>query len=311
METDSRRATVVGELDTQRGSATATQVRDYWNAHPLTVDRVPYAVGSPESIEAIYERWKEGIDEHRLRFLDLCRGKRILEVGCGIGVDARWLIENGIDYRGVDYSFRSLQLCRKMLDAANLRCDWVNGDAAALPFADQAFDLVFAVGVLHHVPDMERACREVVRVAKPGATVRVMLYNRHSYHYALVNYVVRPLIWLMTRVPGLSNLAALLPAKFRHLYAIAKRDGFDRQRILNSSTDTSYPGETNFNPLSRFLTEREVRVLFDDLEDFDFFRMNLSHFPVPFVRKLVERRLGFFLTFTAHKRRIGGLAERG
>jgi ubiquinone/menaquinone biosynthesis C-methylase UbiE len=265
------------------------------------VDTVPHAVGSPESIDAIYERWKEGIDEHRLKFLESCRGKKVLEVGCGIGVDARFLVENGIDYRGVDYSFRSLQLCRKMLDAANLRCGWVNADAAALPFADGEFDLVVAIGVLHHVPDMEKACRELVRVAKPGAMVRVQLYNRHSYHYALVNYVVRPLIWLLIHVPGLSVLAIHGPEKFRHMYEIAERDGFDQQRILNSSTDTSYPGEGNFNPLSRFITEREVRALFDELEDFDFARTNLSRFPVPFGRKLVERHLGFYLTFTARK----------
>jgi ubiquinone/menaquinone biosynthesis C-methylase UbiE len=267
------------------------------------VDTVPHVVGSSESIEALYERWKEGIDEQRLAFLESCRGRKVLEVGCGIGVDARFLIENGIDYRGVDYSFRSLQLCKRMLEAANLRGSWVNADAAALPFANGEFDLVFAIGMLHHVPDMEKACEEVVRVAKPGATVRVMLYNRHSYHYALVNYVVRPLIWLMIHVPGLSALAARAPKKFRHMYLIAERDGFDRQRILNSSTDTSYSGEGHFNPLSRFLTEREVRALFDDLEDFEFFRMNLSFFPVPFVRKIVEKRFGFFLTFTARKRR--------
>jgi SAM-dependent methyltransferase len=219
-----------------------------------------------------------------------------------VGADARWLIENGIDYRGVDYSLRSLVLAQKMVQAANLHAGWVNADAAALPFADEQFDLVFSIGVLHHVPAMEKACRELVRVAKPGATVRVMLYNRHSYHYALVMYAVRPLIWLMMRVPALSALVAMGPEKFRQLYLIAKRDGFDRRRILNASTDTSFPGEHDTNPLSRFLTEREIRDLFDDLEDFRFARGNLSYFPLPaFARKLLEQRFGFFLTFVARK----------
>lgn len=300
---DSERASVVRGLDAQRGSATKAQVRDYWDAHPVTVDEAA-RVGAG-SIEAIYDRWKEGLNDHRRKFLESCRGKKVLEVGCGIGVDARYLVENGIDYRGVDNSFRSLQLCRNLLDAANLHCGWVNADAATLPFADDEFDLVFAIGMLHHVPDMEKACREVVRVAKPGGTVRVMLYNRHSYHYALVNYVLRPLIWLMIHVPGLSALASRAPEKFRHMYRIAERDGFDRQRILNSSTDTSYAGEGNVNPLSRFVTEREARALFDGLEQFDFFREKLSYFPmpVPSARKFVEERFGFFLTFTALKPR--------
>ncbi len=88
------------------------------------------------------------------------------------------------------------------------------------------------------------------------------------------------------------------------MYRISKHDGFDRQRILNASTDTSYSGEGNFNPLSRFLTEREVRALFDDLDDFEFFRMNLPYFPIPFLREFVEMHFGFFLTFAARKPQI-------
>jgi ubiquinone/menaquinone biosynthesis C-methylase UbiE len=300
---DRQRNSVVRQLDDQRGSATKTQVRDYWDSQPLAVETVPYEVGTPESIAAMYQTWAGHIDEQRLRFLESCRGKKVLEVGCGTGRDARFLLENGIDYRGLDRSIHSLHLCRKMVAAANLPGQFVNGDADRLPFADGEFDLVFAIGVLHHVHDMQRACREVVRVAKPGATVRVMLYNRNSYHCWLVDYVIRPLIWLMIHVPGLSALAKFAPAKIREIYQISARHGFDRQRILNASTDTSHPGEGHFNPLSRFVTEREVRVLFDDLEDFEFFRLNLSYFPVPFLRRIVERYFGFFLTFTATKPR--------
>jgi SAM-dependent methyltransferase len=294
----------VRNLEDQRGSATKAQVRDYWDTHPLGAELVPYEVGTPEYIDALYARWCETIDEHRLVFLESCRGKKVLEIGCGSGMDSRFLIEHGIDYRGLDRSFRSLQLSRQMVEAAGLRGCFVNGDATALPFPDEEFDLVFSIGVLHHVPDMEKACREVVRVAKPGATVRVMLYNRHSYHYALVSYVVRPLIWLMIHVPGLAALASRAPKKFREMYRIAKQHGFDRQRILSSSTDTSHPGEKDFNPLSRFVTESEVRALFDTLEGFKFFRLVLSYFPVPFLRRIVEERFGFFLTFTATKRRL-------
>jgi ubiquinone/menaquinone biosynthesis C-methylase UbiE len=280
---------------------TKQDVRDYWNAHPLSVDTVPHQRGTTDSIEAIYSRWKEGIDEMRLDFLEACRGKRVLEVGCGIGPDARWLIENGIDYRGLDYSIESLKLCTKMVEAGGGKASFVNGDATAMPFQDDEFDVVFAIGMLHHIPDMERACGEVVRVTKPGGMVRVMLYHRHSYHYALVKYVVCPLIWLILKVPGLSALVRFLPNKFKLMYEIAAQHGFDLERLLNASTDTSYAGEGHHNPLSRFLTEREVRAIFSSLERFTFFRSNLSYFPIPLVRHWLETRVGFFLTFNAYK----------
>ena len=57
------------------------------------------------------------------------------------------------------------------------------------------------------IPDMQAACREIVRVAKPGAEVRLMFYNRRSYHYALVKYVIAPAIRVLLALPfGHRNL---------------------------------------------------------------------------------------------------------
>lgn len=301
MADGSRRAEVEHSLANQRGLVPAKAVRDYWNAHPLAVDEVPHEAGTRESIEALYDRYLRSADEHRAAFLESCRGKRVLEVGCGIGVDSRFLVENGIDYRAVDYSIESLRISRKMVAAGGRSCDLLNADAASLPFRDAEFDMAFSIGVLHHVPEMATACRELVRVVKPGGTVRVMLYNRHSYHYAVVRYVLLPAIWLGLRLPGIGPVLSRGPSKVRHMYEIAKRHGYDVRRLLSASTDTSYAGEGNFNPLSRFVTEREVREIFDELEDFRFFRMMLPYFPLPGIRRAVELRWGFYLTFTARK----------
>jgi hypothetical protein len=90
MSNDTRRDSVVRNLEDQRGSATKAQVRDYWDTHPLGAELVPYEVGTPEYIDALYARWCETIDEHRLVFLESCRGKKVLEIGCGSGMDSRF-----------------------------------------------------------------------------------------------------------------------------------------------------------------------------------------------------------------------------
>jgi SAM-dependent methyltransferase len=146
-------------------------LRRYWDAHPISTDSVPYEAGTRESFEAIYEKWKGTIDAMRLEFLESCRGRRVLEVGCGIGKDARFLTENEIDYTGLDYSFRTLGLARKHFDYVGLRKRFVNGDAVALPFPDGAFGLAMSVGVIHHIVGTTEACRELVRVTAPGAAV--------------------------------------------------------------------------------------------------------------------------------------------
>ena len=291
---------VTTEKHTEAGREKAA-LRQYWDAHPISTDSVPYEPGTRESFEAIYGKWKQTIDRMRLDFLESCRGRKVLEVGCGIGKDARFLTENGIDYTGLDYSFRTLGLAHKHFDFAGLRKRFVNGDAVALPFADDSFGQAISIGVIHHIVGTPEACRELMRVTAPGGIVRVMFYNRESYHYALVNWVVRPLIWLMLHLPALEVLLRWAPEKYRHLYAISKQHGFSRERLLATSADTSFAGQDNFIPRSGFWTEAEMRGLFTGLEDLCFMRRDLKYFPLPFLRGWVERRWGFFLTMTARK----------
>ena len=273
----------------------------YWDAHPIAVDSSSHARGTRDSFDELYQRLRAGMDENSYRFVEQCRGKRVLEMGCGIGLHARFLAENGVDYTGVDYSKSSLALARAHFLQNGLRARFVNADGTALPFADGSFDLVFSDGVVHHIPDMPKACRELVRVARPGGDVRVMVYSSDSYHYALVRYAICPLLFLLVSVPGLGALARFLPAKVRRLYEITRDHGYDPRRILDASTDTSFTGEGNWNPLSYFLTPRELGALFPQLEAKAFRRKELRGFPpLPF-RRQVEQRFGFFLTLTGTK----------
>ncbi len=291
-----------GRPDREWVKQTRRDTRRYWDAHPIAVDTSTHARGTRASFDELYARLCAGMDEHSQRFLAQCRGKRVLEMGCGIGMAGRFLAEHGIDYTGVDYSKRSLELAREHFTQNGLRARFVNADGTALPFADGSFDLVFSDGVVHHIPDMAGACREIVRVAKPGGDVRVMVYSRDSYHYALVRFVISPLLWWLVHVPPLGALARFLPAKVRRLYEITREHGYDPRHVLNASTDTSFAGEGNWNPLSYFVTPRELAALFPELEDQHFRRQELRGFPPLPLRGWVERRYGFFLTLTGQKR---------
>ena len=284
------------ELEVLRG-----KIRDYWDAHPIATQSSSSPPGSPEFYEALDHRWQARSEESRRGLLETCRGHKVLEVGCGVGAAGRFLREHGVDYQAVDLSRRSLELVRDYFRLRDLEPRFVNADATALPFRDGSFGFVFSIGVLHHVPEARRACREVVRITEPGGSVRVMLYNRHSYHYWLVAYVIRPIVWLLLRLSIGVRLLGLAPAKLRAMVEISREHGFDKQRLLDISTDVSEAGENDYDLLSYFFSEAEMREIFGELLDHRFERMDLKYFPLPWLRRAVEKRWGFFLTMTARR----------
>jgi SAM-dependent methyltransferase len=102
--------------------------------------------------------------------LGLSPGGRVLEVGCGLGDDARRLLqlvgEEG-SVVGLDSSAELLKEAR----ANNPGVDWRDGDAHELSFPDQSFDAVRTERTLQHVETPERVLGEMVRVVRPGGVV--------------------------------------------------------------------------------------------------------------------------------------------
>jgi SAM-dependent methyltransferase len=88
------------------------------------------------------------------------QGMRVLDAGCGNGVYLRALAGRGVRALGCDLS-------AGMLRAAGHPAV-VSADVTALPLRDAAFDAVLAIHMLYHVPDRERAVRELRRVLAPG-----------------------------------------------------------------------------------------------------------------------------------------------
>ena len=97
---------------------------------------------------------------------------RALDVGCGIGVTHRYLSGIG-ELHGVDASDVSIGRARE----ENPEVEYAVADAASLPYDDGAFDVSFAIGLLHHIPSESRdaVVRELVRVA--GALAVVFEHN--------------------------------------------------------------------------------------------------------------------------------------
>lgn len=115
-------------------------------------------------------------------------GKKVLEIGIGLGADHQQFAEACAEIFGIDLTQRAIEHTRARLSALGLKSALQIGDAEYLPFPDDCFDLVYSWGVLHHSPDTAGAIAEVRRVLKRGGTAKIMIYHKHS--------IVGAMLWI-------------------------------------------------------------------------------------------------------------------
>src|SRR5215212_9943084 len=113
--------------------------------------------------------------------LGLRPGDRVIDMGCGAGRHAFEMYRRGADVIAFDQDADELAGVLELFGAmkengevpAGAEADIKQGDALALPFADEGFDRVVAAEVLEHIPADEQAIAELVRVLRPGGTIAV------------------------------------------------------------------------------------------------------------------------------------------
>lgn len=157
-----------------------TRVHDFWNRAACgeelllpQMDRAGYLAQAQQRYEL--EPYIPGFAK-----FGESRGLRVLEIGVGLGADHQSFAENGAELTGVDLTQRAIDHTRARLALFGLESHLQRADAEQLPYADDAFDLVYSWGVLHHSPNTAKAFHEVCRVLKPGGTARIMIYSKYS-----------------------------------------------------------------------------------------------------------------------------------
>ncbi len=108
-------------------------------------------------------------------------GKKVLEIGVGLGADHQRFAESGAELHGIDLTRRAVDHVLHRFRVMGLSSDLSVGDAENLGFPDETFDLVYSWGVIHHSPDTGTAAREILRVLRPGGEFKVMVYHRDSF----------------------------------------------------------------------------------------------------------------------------------
>lgn len=168
--------------DVQRANA------QWWTDHPMTYDwdgTITADRHSAEWFDAMDQRWIDASYPYlsRERLFDRIlpsniAGKRVLEIGCGMGLHTGELAKRGAKVTAIDLTAPAVEATRARLALLGLEATVLQQDAEHLPFEDHQFDLLWSWGVIHHSARTGRAVREISRVLASTGEARVMMYNR-------------------------------------------------------------------------------------------------------------------------------------
>jgi 2-polyprenyl-3-methyl-5-hydroxy-6-metoxy-1,4-benzoquinol methylase len=280
-----RAAVIASSPDAQRGN------RSWWTEHTMSydwkdkVEREPLSRGWFDEIDARFieaARHFAHTDQPFGRIIpfEAIAGKRVLEIGCGMGLHTELMARAGAHVTALDISPTSVAATRARLALRGLDADVREADAEALD-AEGAYDFIWSWGVIHHSSRTGRLLRNLYRALRPGGQLRFMVYS----------------------LDGMQAYAVMMR---RYMF------GFWRGRSLD---ELLWEGTDGY--LARYFTRDALadlcRAFFDDVE-LQVFGQESDAVPLPSaLRKLVRplvsdryieravRRRGAFLFATATK----------
>lgn len=129
--------------------------------------------------------------EYAFHTLGDVRGRRVLDLGCGSGMNSLLLAHRGAVAVGLDISVALLRLARQRfaVNGAPQPARFLVGSAHGFPFADESIDAVLGIAILHHL-DLDLVAREVHRVLRPGGRAVFQEPVRNSRLLAVLRRLV-------------------------------------------------------------------------------------------------------------------------
>ena len=135
-------------------------VKKYWNDRPCNIKHSKKEFGSIEYFNEV-EQKKYFVEPHIPEFAEFKKweGKKVLEIGCGIGTDSINFVRNGAKLTIVEFSEKSLDVCKTRFKVFGLDAEFYLGDVEKLDevLSPCKYDLIYSFGVIHHTPNPSKA----------------------------------------------------------------------------------------------------------------------------------------------------------
>ena len=170
-------------------SATIDDVRQYWNKRPCNIRHSRAEVGTRRYFDEVEQR-KYLVEPHIPEFaqFERWRGKRVLEIGCGIGTDSINFARHGARLTVIDVSSESLALCKQRFEQFGLTAKFYQGNAEQIDriVPVEEYDLIYSFGVIHHTPNPYRVVEKIKKYMGAGTELRLMVYSKWCWKTAWI-----------------------------------------------------------------------------------------------------------------------------
>ena len=161
-------------------------VKKYWDSRPCNASSSKKEKLSKEYFEET-EIKKYITEPHIPEFAEFSKwsGKKVLEIGCGIGVDTVSFAKYGAQVTAVELSEESLKLARKRAELHGFKdkIRFYSGNAEELSkfVPIEKYDLIYSFGVIHHSETPEKILGEIKKYMHEKSILKIMIYYKYGF----------------------------------------------------------------------------------------------------------------------------------
>lgn len=193
----------------------------------------------------------------------LKQGMQVLDVGCGTGVMAPFVLSREAHYQGVDLSANMIAEARKQrFDTGTVAgsAAFTVADVEQMPLPDAHYDVLMALGLLEYFANPQRVVDEISRVVKPGGSIIISVPNVLCVD-ALTSTLISPILTTPMRfIRRIRGQAAQEKKYWNRKYYPGNLDKLFLSRGFRKSGETYYNLEAAFYPLHRLLPTLALHI---------------------------------------------------
>jgi 2-polyprenyl-3-methyl-5-hydroxy-6-metoxy-1,4-benzoquinol methylase len=168
-------------------SISNNQAKNTWERTAVGSQRARAQSGSSEYFEQI-RQYRYGYETPwipRLFEFPQLKGKKVLEIGVGNGIDAVEMVRHGADYTGLDITRNHLELTQQnfQINLPNARPRLIESDLMQFNFPE-SYDAVYSFGVLHHIAHENRYLKKIRSLLNGSGKLMMAVYSKYSFFNA-------------------------------------------------------------------------------------------------------------------------------